>query len=72
MPFAEAAGHIVDRYRLTERDGALSHLQRGAPPPEDAIAAANRKDEAHRVIVKVVPRLIRAWDFSKAPFGLST
>ena len=69
MPFLEAASRIVDRYRLSERDGALGRLTRGEPPDTDAVALANRRDEAQRVIVKVAPRTIRAWDFSKAPFG---
>ena len=28
-----------------------------------------RADNADRVLVKVVPKKIRAWDFSKAPIG---
>jgi general stress protein 26 len=69
MPFHEASGCIVARYRLSERDGALGRLVRSAPPPDDPVAAANQRDESRRIIVKVAPRSIRAWDFSKAPFA---
>lgn len=69
MTFDEASRSIVARYRLSERDGALGRLVRAAPPDGDSIAAANQRDEARRIIVKVVPRWLRGWDFSKAPFA---
>jgi hypothetical protein len=49
------------------------HLRRGAfgrlYETEEIKASQLNRDNERRVLVKVTPRRIRAWDFSKAPIG---
>ena len=68
----EALGRITRRYSLSERDGAIgfnteafSDLLATDEARESELYAQN--DE--RVLVKVTPKRVRAWDFSKAPIG---
>jgi hypothetical protein len=67
-----AVAMIINRYGLSERDGALGMTF------ESLFALLSRpdiqesqifKDNAGRVLTKLVPKRIQAWDFSKAPIG---
>lgn len=71
-PVDEALGMINSRYGLTARDGAVGLTRESfrAMLQSDEIQDSQlRADNADRVLVKVVPKKIRAWDFSKAPIG---
>jgi len=71
-PVEQALGYITNRYSLTERDGAIGLTRealRAMFASEDIRDSRLSQDNAGRVLVKVVPRRIRAWDFSKAPIG---
>lgn len=70
----QAIGLITNRYGLTERDGAIGLTREGfrALYGQKGIEQSQLyKDNIGRVFVKVVPRRIRTWDFSKAPIGYS-
>lgn len=63
---------VTSRYLLYARDGALgttgeSFLEMITSP--QALESRLVKDNADRVFVKIKPKRIRAWDFSKAPIG---
>jgi hypothetical protein len=63
---------IIGRYGLSERDGALGMTSEslwGLLSRPDIQESQIFKDNAGRVLTKLVPRKIRAWDFSKAPIG---
>jgi hypothetical protein len=68
----QAIGLITNRYGLTERDGAVGLTREGL---RDLFSSAaihgSRLDEDNvgRVLVKIVPKRLRSWDFSKAPIG---
>ena len=71
-PAEEALGFITNRYGLTECDGAIGLTReslRAMFKDQSARESQLYKDNQGRVLVKVVPRRIRAWDFSKAPVG---
>jgi hypothetical protein len=65
---------IINRYGLTERDGALGLTFESLwdllsrPDIEESQIF---KDNARRVFTKIVPKKIQAWDFSKAPIGFA-
>ena len=65
-------GLLGNRYSLSARDGALgfSHESFGEifarPEGRDSQLF---KDNEGRVITKITPKKIQAWDFSKAPMG---
>jgi nitroimidazol reductase NimA-like FMN-containing flavoprotein (pyridoxamine 5'-phosphate oxidase superfamily) len=63
MTLAEASAGLVARYRLQDRDGALGRIIRN-PPPSDS----NGPQSIQAVIIKIVPKSVRGWDFSKGPF----
>lgn len=68
----EATAMISRRYRLSARDGAIGTT--GESMGEMMTSAAAResqivRDNAERVLTKIRPKKIRAWDFSKAPIG---
>jgi hypothetical protein len=70
----KAVAMIVSRYFLSERDGALgltseSFWELLSRP--DIQESQIFKDNAERVLTKIVPKKIQAWDFSKAPIGNS-
>ncbi len=68
----QALSKILTRYSLTERDGAVgfSREAMGRLYRTDEIEGSRlQEDNADRVLIKVIPRRIRAWDFSKAPIG---
>ncbi|MFN8535062.1 MAG: pyridoxamine 5'-phosphate oxidase family protein [Dehalococcoidia bacterium] len=64
MPLGEAVGLLVARYRFQDRDGALGRVTREPPPTLEPSGAS----AIGPIVIKIVPKLIRAWDFSKAPF----
>ncbi|MBI5876924.1 MAG: pyridoxamine 5'-phosphate oxidase family protein [Chloroflexi bacterium] len=70
----QAIGFITNRYGLTERDGAIGLTRegfRGLYAQEGIEESQLYKDNIGRVFVKIVPRRMRTWDFSKAPIGHS-
>ena len=71
-PPEHMVGMIIKRYCLSERDGALGTTFEafGEILSRDDIEDTQLfKDNVGRTIVKVVPRKIQAWDFSKGPIG---
>jgi hypothetical protein len=67
---AEAIGMMSRRYGLWDHDGALGRTidrlrELTAPGGEDRAA----QDNEGRVVVRIRPRRIRSWDFSRAPIG---
>jgi uncharacterized pyridoxamine 5'-phosphate oxidase family protein len=69
----EAIGFITNRYGLTERDGAIGLTREGFRHlySEEGIEQSQLyKDNLGRVFVKIMPRRMRTWDFSKAPIGV--
>jgi hypothetical protein len=68
----QAVAMIITRYGLSKRDGALGmtfeHLWELLSRP-DAQESQIVKDNAGRVLTKLIPKKIQAWDFSKAPIG---
>jgi hypothetical protein len=63
---------IINRYGLSERDGALGMTYeslRNLLSREDIRESQIFKDNVNRVVTKLVPKKIQAWDFSKAPIG---
>jgi hypothetical protein len=71
-PPEQMIGMIGSRYVLSERDGALGltreSLQEIFSRPE-AQQSQFLKDNEGRVLTKIRPQKIQAWDFSKAPIG---
>jgi hypothetical protein len=68
----EAVPMLTRRYGLTEQDGALGltreHYRR-LFTEEDSRESQLFKDNLGRVLTKLVPKKIQAWDFAKAPIG---
>jgi hypothetical protein len=66
-------GMITSRYGLSERDGALGmtyeSMFRDLLSSPEFRESQLFKDNEGRVITKIVPKKVQAWDFSKAPFG---
>ena len=61
---------ITTRYGLSERDGALGMTResfRGMFAQPEAQESQIFKDNLGRVLTKIVPKKIQAWDFSKSP-----
>jgi general stress protein 26 len=82
MSLGEVRGWLVARYRIQERDGALGRITRdtsailergGAGDPaggvQGGVPQARPWFGPQPVVIKVVPKSIRGWDFSKGPFG---
>jgi pyridoxamine 5'-phosphate oxidase-like protein len=70
----QAIGLITNRYGLTERDGAVGFTREGLRElftADEIRESYLYQDNQGRVFTKIVPKKIRAWDFSKAPIGLS-
>ena len=70
---ADALGFITNRYGFTARDGAVGFSRESFGPLYQSTAFPTsqlHKDDVGRVLVKIRPKKIRAWDFSKAPFGI--
>jgi hypothetical protein len=68
----QAVAMIASRYPLSTRDGALgftreSYRELFARP--DIQESQIFKDNISRVLTKLIPKKIQAWDFSKAPIG---
>lgn len=63
---------LTNRYGLFERDGALG-MTRGAFRElfsRQGIQDSRLfKDNEGRVVTKIIPKKIQAWDFSKAPIA---
>jgi Pyridoxamine 5'-phosphate oxidase len=67
-----AVAMIINRYGLSERDGALGMTFEslfGLLSRPDIQESQIFEDNAGRVLTKLVPRKIQAWDFSKALIG---
>lgn len=70
---SEALSFITNRYALTTRDGVVGFSRESFAPlyQSEAFPASQlHQDDVGRVLVKIRPKKIRAWDFSKAPFGI--
>jgi len=66
----QAVAKLTSRYGLFERDGALGMTReafRNMFAQPEAQESQIFKDNLGRVLTKVVPRKIQAWDFSKSP-----
>jgi hypothetical protein len=71
----EALRFITRRYSLSERDGAVGFTTEAFSAllaSDEARQSQLFKEDEGRVLVKLSPKKIRAWDFSKAPIGYST
>jgi hypothetical protein len=71
-PPEEMVGMIIKRYCLSERDGAMGttfEVFGELLSRQDIKDTQLYKDNVGRTIVKVMPRKIQAWDFSKGPIG---
>ena len=67
-----ALARILTRYGLTERDGAIGFSREAMGrlyQTEEIEGSLLKEDNADRYLVKVIPRRVRGWDFSKAPIG---
>lgn len=64
MTLGEAAGRLSARYRIQDRDGALGRITREQPASPDS----NGPGSMQAVIIKIAPKSVRGWDFSKGPF----
>ena len=68
----QAVGLITSRYLLQARDGVVGTTGESF---REMISSAEARDSQivndniGRVFIKIKPRRIRAWDFSKAPIG---
>jgi len=63
---------VTSRYLLFARDGALGTTGENFVDMITSAKAGDAqlvRDNADRVFVKIKPRRVRAWDFSKAPIG---
>jgi Pyridoxamine 5'-phosphate oxidase len=70
----KAVAMIINRYGLTERDGALGLTFESLwdlLSRQDIDESQIFKDNVRRVLTKIVPKKIQAWDFSKAPIGFA-
>jgi hypothetical protein len=68
----EAVAMLTRRYGLTEQDGALGLTReqyRHLFSDEESRESQLFKDNLGRVLTKLAPKKIQAWDFSKAPIG---
>ena len=68
----QAVALVTSRYLLFARDGALGTTGESFVDmitSNEARDAQLWKDNDDRVFVKIAPKLMRAWDFSKAPIG---
>ena len=68
----QAVAMITNRYGLWERDGALGMTResfREMFSRQDIRESQIFKDNEGRVLTKVIPKKVQAWDFSKAPIG---
>lgn len=68
----QAVAMIASRYPLSTRDGALGFTResyRDLFSRPDIQESRIFKDNIGRVLTKVIPKKIQAWDFSKAPIG---
>lgn len=68
----QAVAMLSNRYGLFERDGALGMTReafRGMFAQPEAQESQIFKDNLGRVLTKIVPKKIQAWDFSKSPIG---
>jgi hypothetical protein len=68
----QAVAMIVSRYGLSERDGAVGLTWESLwrlLSRQDIQESQIYKENMGRVLTKVVPKKIQAWDFSKAPIG---
>ncbi|MBV8775124.1 MAG: pyridoxamine 5'-phosphate oxidase family protein [Deltaproteobacteria bacterium] len=68
----QAIAMIVNRYGLSERDGALGLTWESfwrLLSRHDFQESPVVKQNMGRVLTKVIPKKIQAWDFSKAPIG---
>jgi hypothetical protein len=68
----QAVAMIINRYGLSERDGALGMTFEslwGLLSRQDIQESQIFRDNEGRVLTKVIPKKIQAWDFSKAPLG---
>jgi len=68
----EAVALLTSRYGLFARDGALGLTReafRGLLAQPELQHSQIARDNAERVLTKVMPKKIQAWDFSKAPIG---
>jgi hypothetical protein len=66
----QAVGLATSRYLVLARDGGLGTTGESflkMITADDAKESGLVKDNAGRVFVKIRPKNIRAWDFSKAP-----
>ena len=68
----QAVAMIASRYPLSVRDGALGFTResyRELFSRPDIQESQIFKDNIGRVLTKIIPKKIQAWDFSKAPIG---
>lgn len=68
----DALARILTRYGLTERDGVVGFSREAMGrlyQSEEIEGSLLKEDNADRVLVKIVPKRVRGWDFSKAPIG---
>ena len=68
----QALGLITSRYLLQARDGAVGTTGESFREMISSTAARTSQivsDNSGRVFIKITPKRIRAWDFSKAPIG---
>jgi hypothetical protein len=66
----QAVAMITSRYGLCERDGALGMTREmfgDIFSRQDVQDSQLFKDNVGRVLTKIIPKKIQAWDFSKAP-----
>ena len=65
-------GRLGSRYGLSQRDGALGFTEESFgeifSQPEGQ-ASQLFKDNEDRMMIKLIPKKIKAWDFSKSPMG---
>ena len=67
-----AVAMIINRYGLSARDGALGMTFESLwdlLSRRDIQESQIFKDNVGRVLTKVIPKRLQAWDFSKAPIG---
>lgn len=64
MTLGEATMLLAARYRIQDRDGALGRITRDDP----VTPGSNAPRSMQSVIIKIAPKSVRGWDFSKGPF----
>lgn len=71
-PTEQMLGRLGSRYGLSQRDGALGFTEESFgeifSQPEGQ-ASQLFKDNEDRMMIKIIPKKIKAWDFSKSPMG---